>query len=145
MRPESNEAQEPGAGHPVLRMLTGAATALAIFVIAWLLWVTGTVLPERNPGSIGPSRLVAIAYAAFTATSWRYVFGGSRNAVLRWTVVLESIAAVVFGGYLIATMVTAGSGHFEGYILLLGGILCLHGLTVLACIGTGRRGVRRAA
>ena len=99
----------------------------------WLIFVFAVVLPSRDPEHIPLWRAVAAGFFAYSGLTWAYLIQGPRIAWLRWTVLLLSLAAIALGIYGIVNMimVAQSGGHIEGYIILMGLILCGHGLTAL--------------
>ncbi|HKQ56839.1 MAG TPA: hypothetical protein VJY35_03135 [Candidatus Eisenbacteria bacterium] len=117
----------PLAMFAAVLMLASFATAA---VALWLFAVTTWVLPARDPGHITMWRWVALGFSAFCALSWGCIATGARRALLRWSVLALSLAAIGLGGWGIARMLreTNGGAHFEGYLLLMGLVLVGHGL-----------------
>jgi hypothetical protein len=129
-----------------LLLLASFATAL---VGLWLIFVILVVLPSRDPGHIALWRTVAIAFFTYSILSWMYLVKGPRVVWLRVIVLVMSLAAIAAGLYGIINMINVAKsgGHFEGYIILMGLILCGHGLSaILYTVLTNRiaRSVRAA-
>ncbi len=126
----------------VLLMLTSVAT---MGVAVWLFAVIGSVLPSRDPAHIQMWRGVAIAFLGYGGLSWAYLCAGPRSIVLRGMILVISAAAVGAGLYGVVAMARAADrgGHFEGYVVLMGLILCGHGVTaILHALMIGRRSRR---
>lgn len=120
-----------------------AATASA-FTAAWLLIVTTTVLPRRDPGGIPFWTSVAVGFLAYSALTAVYLRFGRSSAAGRTLIGLASIAALAIGGFWIVGMLTR-TGEFEGYVVLMGAILAGHGATVLLHDVTAGRFGRQTA
>ena len=108
-------------------LLASAATA---GVGLWLGTVIAFVLPVRDPAHIPMWRAIAVCFIAYSALSWGCLATGARSGVLRWSLLIASIAAIGLGLYGVVDMVrrAIGGGDFEGYIVLMGLILSGHGL-----------------
>jgi hypothetical protein len=98
----------------------------------WLFWVIAFVLPARDPAHIPLWLGIAIAYLAFAALSWAYLVAGPRQPVLRIAAPAGAVLAVAWGLGLIVTC--ARAAHFEGYLLLMGAALVVHGLAAIAYV-----------
>ncbi len=96
----------------------------------WLIAVTATVLPARDPEHVALWRAVAAGFLAYAASCAALLARGARPAWLRPLVLVLSTAAIGAGLFGIGSMLqTARSGgHYEGYVALMGVILCAHGL-----------------
>jgi hypothetical protein len=129
-----------------LRALFAAATISTALVGLWLVWVLYAVLPLRDPGHIPLWRAVALGCFGYAVLSWAFLIAGPRRRVLLWSVVAASVAAVGAGMYGVVSMLGIAStgGDFEGYILLMGGLIGGHGLAALAYAVLTLRGARRA-
>lgn len=116
-----------------LKALLLLASLATMGVGIWLFWVIAVILPAVNAAQIPMWRIVAVCFLAYSALSWAYVLRGPRNAVLRWATLAVSVAAIGLGLYGVVQMVWLGlsGGDFEGYIVLMGLILCGHGLTAI--------------
>jgi cation transport ATPase len=114
----------------IILVLASLATAL---VGLWLLSVIAFVLPSRDPSHIPFWKLVATCFFAYSALNWAYLILGPRLLLLRLAVLFASIAAILAGIYGIYSMIQTANagGHFEGYIILMGLILCGHGILAL--------------
>jgi len=117
-----------------LRVLLAAATVSTVLVGLWLAWVLVTILPSRDPARIPLWRAVALGLFGYAALSWAFLSVGPRRRPLLWSVLAASVAAVGAGGYGVVSVLRAAAagGHFEGYILLMGGLIGGHGLAALA-------------
>ncbi len=125
------------------RLLLGLAATATAGMAVWLFSVTILVLPARDPGHIGMWRGVAAGFLAYSALSWACLAGRATALGLRRVLQVVSLLAVAAGVYSVATMVRRGEtgGHFEGYIVLMGALLCAHGLaaTIHALLAGGSR------
>jgi hypothetical protein len=109
----------------------------------WLLFVIGTVLPVRDPAQIPMWTAVVIVCCLLLLTSWACLRIERPNATWRAALVALSAAALAFGLYATASMLSAPAARFEGYVLLIGVILTAHGLVGLLYSGLiGRMGPR---
>ena len=111
-----------------------ATTAVAL----WLLFVTATILPARDPAHVPLWRGVALAFLAWAALSaWclaRPPRGGPRRAVL----VAVAVLACGLGVFAVVGTFAAPPAHFEGYLVVMGALLAAHGAAGLAWVRTAR-------
>jgi hypothetical protein len=124
------------------RILLLLASVATVGVAVWLFAVIGSVLPSRDPEHIPMWRGVAIAFLGYGGLSWAYIYAGLRSRILRMMILAFSVAAVGGGIFGIVAMarVVQRAGHPEGYIFLMGLILCGHGVTgILDAVIAGRR------
>jgi hypothetical protein len=114
-------------------LLTCAGLATALIAL-WLFTVISTVLPRHDPEHVPMWTGFAFGFLAYAALTLVFVVRGPRPALLPALVVVLSLAAIVFGGYAVSSMLAAASngGHFEGYLLVMGIVLTGHGLCALA-------------
>lgn len=117
-----------------LRLWLLSSTLVTLSVALWLLWVTRTVLPMRDPAHIPLWRTVAVCMVTFAGVCAAFMAQGPNVTWLRWSVLVLSVAAIGAGLYGIVAMLQRAhtSGHFEGYVLLMGLILTVHGLAAIA-------------
>ena len=96
----------------------------------WLLFVIAVVLPAHDPAHIPLWRGITAGFFAYCGLTWTYLIRGPRSAWLRGIVLVASVAAIAAGLYGIVNMINVArsGGHFEGYIIFMGLILCAHGL-----------------
>jgi hypothetical protein len=113
-----------------IRLMLMAASVVTVAVALWLLSVSALVLPARDPAHVPLWLTVAFALLGYSALCWAHLLSGPGRALLRRTVLAASCAAVAAGIYGISAMIgrSATGGHFEGYIVLMGLIVGLHGL-----------------
>lgn len=123
------------------RALLLLASVGTVCVALWLVFVIAVVLPARDPGHIAFWSRAAAVFFGYCALTWAYLIRGPRNPWLRGSVLLASLGAIAAGLSGIGQMIrTARSGgHFEGYIILIGLVLCAHGLSALAYTVLARR------
>jgi len=128
----------------LLRALLRATTIVVVGMTGWLVAVIISVLPNRDPSSIGLWSTVAagsgaLAAAALLATMRRDRLGGALGGAFG----ILCVGAVAFGLLALTSVPTPGNGgHGEGYVLLTGAILGLEGalgLSWLATVATARR------
>lgn len=121
-----------------------AATASAL-TAAWLLVVVVTVLPARDPSSAPGWTAFAVALLAFSALSFIDPRRSASRRSPRVVMAALSVVAVLVGGWvLMAAMST--TGHVEGYLVVIGAVVLVHGVVSLArsvAIGTGRVAIGR--
>jgi hypothetical protein len=117
-----------------LRGLVAFWTMATAAVALWLLSVIVLVLPARDPAHVPLWLLVAAGFCAYSGLCVAYLVRGPRRGVLKWSVLALSCGAIAAGLFGMATMVriARAGGDFEGYVLLMGIILCGHGLSVIA-------------
>ena len=116
-----------------MRMLLFAAASSTVLMALWLSWVVLFVLPARDPGHAAMWRIVAFAFLVYGALTFAFLLRGPRPAWLRWTMLGLSAVAIALGIRGITTMmqVARDGGHFEGYIILMGILLAMHGLAAV--------------
>ncbi|HEX3428685.1 MAG TPA: hypothetical protein VHS36_07755 [Candidatus Limnocylindrales bacterium] len=115
---------------PVRRGLQLASIATAAMAL-WLVWVVMTVLPSRDPGHLQLWAVVAGASAVLVGLS----LGATRRAgaTIHLLLALLSIVAIAFGLLVaVSFLTTTSSGDREGYLILIGAILTIHGILGLA-------------
>jgi hypothetical protein len=114
-------------------LLTGAALATGL-IAAWLFLVVSTVLPSRDPQHMGMWTAIGSAFFAYAALTLGCVGRGARPSWLPWALVAASLAALAFGGYTVTRMLLAvdDGTRFEGYLLVMGLVLGVHGACALA-------------
>ena len=117
----------PRSGLDIVVMLAASVSALTA---TWLLIVTLTVLPRRDPAGIPFWSAVTIGLLAYVALTAVYLRLGRRWRIVRAAAVPASIAAVAIGASWIVIMLTRRD-DFEGYVVLIGAILAAHGAVVL--------------
>jgi len=122
-------------------MVAAGASALTA---AWLLLAVVTVLPARDPASIPFWTVFSVALLAFVALTVIDVRRGIVGRAARIVVAVMSVLAILVGGWiLIASM--SMTGHFEGYLVVIGLVAVVHGLALLArlVIRPGRVAISR--
>jgi hypothetical protein len=109
------------------------ASLLTAAAAVWLVSVSMSVLPERDPAHVRFWQTVAAALLAFVAAGLAYLRPGHRRAFER--VSLAALGVIAAGLGLGAVVREAGvgrsGGHFEGYLLLLGAVVAAHGVAAL--------------
>lgn len=110
--------------------LTSLSTTAAAL---WLLTVSVTVLPARDPGHVEFWRTVAVALLAFVVAGLAYLRPGVRGALER--VPLAALGTIATGlglGSILRESAAGRAGaHPEGYLLLLGALVAAHGVAAL--------------
>jgi hypothetical protein len=131
------------------KVLLRMASIATVGVALWLFWVIAFMLPGRGAAQIPMWRTIAVGFLFYSALSWGYLVRGPRHAILRWTLVAASIAAMGLGLFGVIQMVMRALAgvDVEGYIVMMGLLLCGHGLVAIiyaALTGRIRRQVRAA-
>jgi hypothetical protein len=118
---------------PLRWLLFLGTTALGASSL-WLVFVIAVVLPERDPGSRTLWTAVVSAFGLYGVVCLRWLAGGGRGALLPTAMLTLSVAAIAAGvlGLGAELSVAAHGGHFEGYLVLLGGLLIAQGLVAIA-------------
>jgi len=111
----------------------------------WLLIVTTTVLPARDPAHVQTWAAVMLGCFGLVGLSAAYLRAATPGTTLRSALITLSLAALAFGLYAIASMTQAPASRFEGYVLLIGAILAGHGLAGLLSGISGMRSARARA
>ena len=122
-----------------LKGLLGCCTASTTLIACWLLTVTTTILPIRDPDHVRMWTAIAAGFFVYAGVTLAVVVRGPKPALIRMLSVL-SLGALAFGGVAIRAMyvsVTTGA-HFEGYQLLMGLAIAGHGVCALAYAAAGR-------
>jgi hypothetical protein len=118
-----------GLHAPILVTAAVIAAAASALTALWLLVVAVTVLPARDPGGVQAWSVFAIALLAFAAMTvvdvrpWTW-------AVPRGLLVVASLVAVTAGGFILATAL-GRTTDFEGYLVVIGGVVLAHGVIAL--------------
>jgi len=114
-------------------LLTGAALATGLIAL-WLGFVVIAVLPSRDPQHVGMWSALALAFLAYSVLTLGCVWSSVRPSSLPWALVVCSLAALAFGGYAVTSMLRAADDGlgFEGYLLVMGVVLAVHGACALA-------------
>jgi hypothetical protein len=115
-------------------------TALALATVAtaavglWLLSVTFTILPSRDPANVVMWRWTAVGFLAYAALTAALLATSKPGRLLRSVVLLASLPVLACGAFALYAMVRRAStgGHFEGYVLLMGLVLLAHGASAIA-------------
>ena len=117
-----------------LKLLLACGGMATGVISLWLFVVVSTVLPRHDPAHIPMWTGFAIGFLTYSALTLAFVVRGPRPALLPAAVSVLSLAAIGFGGYAVWSMLVAAdnSGHFEGYLLVMGVVLAGHGLCALA-------------
>ena len=117
----------------LLRWMLTVATAASVLVALWLFFVIARVLPGRDPAHISLWRTVARGLLLYSGLCTGYLAAGPRVVVLRWSVLLLSVAAIAAGVFAMAATIHVANtgGHFEGYLVLMGLIVSGHGVVAI--------------
>jgi len=118
-----------------LQLMSIGSAAMAV----WLTWVVLVILPSRDPGHVQLWTIVAMASAALAVVSILATRGD--GPIVRAVLALLSIMALAFGLLVVGSyLTTVASGDSEGYLVLIGFILTIHGTLGLlwAAIGALR-------
>ena len=114
----------------VLRQSLRLASLASKFVALWLAWVVLTVLPARDPGHVQLWAIVAAWAAALVVASIAATRGdGSAARSATAALGLLSVGALAFGLLVVVTFTTGvpSGRETEGYLLVVGAVLALHG------------------
>ena len=116
-----------------IRTLFLMASLATAGVGLWLCWVIAVVLPVHDSARIPMWRTVAVCFFVYSALSGAFLIRGPRNPVLRWALLAASVLAMGVGLYgMVQMVVRAFAGaDVEGYIMLMGLILCGHGFVAI--------------
>jgi len=113
-----------------LQLVAIATAAMAV----WLVWVVLVVLPTRDPGHVQVWAIVALVSAALVVVSLMATRGGGPMVLA--LLALLSIASVAFGLLVtVSFLTTVASGDPEGYLIVIGFVLTVHGTLGLAWAG----------
>jgi hypothetical protein len=127
-----------------LRLWLRTASVATIAMAAWLLWVIVGVLPAHDPGGIWLWSAVAAGSLGLAGLS----LAETRRQVapvppLRLALAALGVVATAFGALVLVTELGRSAGHSEGYLVVIGLILVVHGTAVLAWLAaTARRPAR---
>jgi len=125
---------DPHVGLLPLRLLTVGAGLVTGLIAIWLLFVLAMVMPARDPERIPIWTAIAAALSIYAALTLGFAAGKLAKAWLRVVIGGMSVLAVVAGAYGISAMLTANSQAFEGYVLVMGIVLVVHGSSALAYV-----------
>ncbi len=117
------------------RTLLAVWSILTAGMSLWLVSVILVVLPRRDPDHIPMWSAITVGFAAYSLLSWVFLLRHLRGPWLRRLVLVASLGVIAFGAYCVVTTILAMADgtHFEGYLLLMGVVLCAHGLTAIVC------------
>ena len=117
-----------------LRVGLRVASLATIVLAAWLVAVVVVVLPGRDPGHVGMWTIVAIGAASLAALSW--LASGARggpSALSGLALLALGVGRLAFGVLVVGSSLSdALTGDPEGYLLVIGVILAVHGALVVA-------------
>ena len=110
----------------------GAAftTAMAL----WLLFVTTTILPARDPAHVPLWRGVALGFLAWAMLSAWCLVRPPRGGLLRAALFGIALLACVLGVFAAVRTLAGDPAHFEGYLVVMGVLLAAHGAAGLAWV-----------
>jgi hypothetical protein len=113
-----------------LQLASIATAALAV----WLAWVVLFVLPNRDPGHVQLWAIVALASGVFVGAS--LLATRTDGAAVLALLGLLSITAIAFGLFVAGSFLTSAlSADPEGYLIVVGVILTVHGTLGLMWTG----------
>jgi hypothetical protein len=105
-----------------LQLASIATVAMAV----WLVWVVLVILPSRDPGHVQVWAIVAAVSAALVMVSLLATRGG--GPIVLVVLALLSVVALAFGLLVVVSfLTTVASGDAEGYLIVIGFVLTLHG------------------
>jgi hypothetical protein len=119
---------------------TAVAALASVLTAAWLLLVVATVLPSRDPSSVPGWTVFALALLAFVALTIADILRGGAGWPMRIAIGLSSVTASLVGGWILVATMTSTT-HFEGYLVVVGAVVLVHGLVSLLRTVVGRRPV----
>ncbi len=124
--------------HPLGRALAVAAGA-NVLVAGWLAYTVTNVLPARDPARIPFWATVACAIVVFAAVSFAALKARAGARLLRTATGVLGLPALGLGLGTAAKMLTHGGagGNFEGYVIVIGALLAVHGAVAMAFAFTG--------
>jgi hypothetical protein len=112
-----------------LGAIVAVASLLTVVLGLWLGWVSAVVLPRRDPAHVSMWLTVATGFVLFSGLCSALLRAEGRPAFLRGAVLVASLIALALGVYGArdALEAAATGRHFEGYLLLMGVVLSVHG------------------
>jgi hypothetical protein len=114
------------------RMFVIVASLGTFAMAAWLGGVILWVLPAHDPERIPLWSKVATAFLLYAVLSLGALARHERLAWIDSIARIASVAACGAGTLLVASMVQAPQGGFEGYLLVMGSWILFHGIALLA-------------
>jgi hypothetical protein len=128
-----------------LDVIVAAAGIASGLTAAWLLLVVATALPSRDPNGRLGWTLFALALIGFVALTATYLARRPQARWLRLAVTSVAVIAIIVGVYILFVALTT-VGHFEGYLVVIGAVVLVHGAAVVwhASLGRLHREIARA-
>ena len=123
---------------PVTRPAFALGAALITAVALWLLFVTTTILPVRDPAHVPLWRGVALAFLAWAALSAWCLARPPRGGPRRTALVAAALLACGLGVCAVIRTFAGPPAHFEGYRVVLGALLAAHGGAGIAWLLSAR-------
>jgi hypothetical protein len=126
-----------------LRLALGLASIGTALVAAWLTFVLVAVVPARSPASLPAWLAVDVLAISLLAAGLAWL--ARPGAILAAATRLLGIAAALVGAWLAASwMGTPEGADSDGYVLLVGGWLLVHGIVAAVAPGLPRVATRAA-
>jgi len=116
---------------PALAWLLGLAACVTSAIALWLFVVSLAVLPSRDPDHVVMWQAIAAGFLVFSLLSWTAIGSPARRS-LRLALGGSALLAIAAGCFTIGRMVFASGEHFEGYLLIMGVALAVHGALAVA-------------
>jgi hypothetical protein len=127
-----------------LRLALGLVSIGTALVAAWLTFVLVAVVPARSPASLPAWLAVDILAIALLAAGLAWLARPGAAAAAAATRLL-GIAAALVGAWLAASWIgTPAGADSDGYVLLIGGWLLVHGVVAVLAPGLPRVATRAA-
>jgi hypothetical protein len=133
-----------------MKALRGALALVSVGTIALAAWLAATVLlvlPTRDPTHVGLWATVAVGAAALAGVSWLATRRTHRaRPPVAVALLVLGLASLAFGVLVLETSLSdALTADREGYLLVIGLLLAVHGALALGWIGAqaGSRAIRR--
>ena len=120
-----------------VRLGLGIVSIGTALIAAWLTFVLVAVVPTRSPASLPAWLAVDVLAIALLAVGTAWL--ARPGAVLSVATRLLGLVAALAGAWLAASWIGTPAGtDSDGYVLLIGGWLLVHGLVAVAAPGLPR-------
>ena len=116
---------------PGLAWLLGIAACATSAIALWLFVVSLVVLPSRDPDHVVMWQAIAAGFLVFSLLSWTAIGSPARRS-LRLALGGSALVAIAAGCFTIGRIVSASGAQFEGYLLIIGVALAVHGALAAA-------------
>jgi hypothetical protein len=124
----------------MIRSLALVSSVASVLVSFWLLSVITVVLPRVDPDRVPFWSVVMVGFFGFGALGWYVVQHERAPALVRHLLLGASVAAVALGLTAVVhhQIQAQRTGHFEGYIVLMGATLAGQGAFLTAYLARRR-------